>query len=120
MPEVAGRISMKMQQPMRSNDEHVVLEFRPRPLGQPAHRGIPLNGGKADPEPNDLSRYERDREEPDDFRHRMLANAAAGAFTIALIAVGIWLAVNITGMREMQDCVLSGRLNCAQVLVPGR
>ncbi|HVV40919.1 MAG TPA: hypothetical protein VHC94_07615 [Nitrobacter sp.] len=105
---------MKTQQPMRSNDEHVVLEFRPRSLARPRSPGIPLNARETVPEPNDLSRYERDLEEPDDFRHRMLANAAAGAFTIALIAVGIWLAANIARMSDTQDCVLSGRLNCAQ------
>ena len=47
----------------------------------------------APPAANDLSRYERPRDEGDDFRHRMLANVAALAFTVALTAIGIWLAV---------------------------
>lgn len=113
-------MSMKTQQPMRSNDEHVVLEFRPRSLPRSPSRGIPLTTRENAPESNDLSRYAQDREEPDDFRHRMLANAAAGALTVALIAAGIWLAAHIAGTSDTQDCILSGRLNCAQLPVPNR
>ena len=69
-------------------------------------------------EPNDLSRYERDRDEPDDFRHRMLANIAAFAFTVALTAVGIWLAVSIADLRRTQDCVLMGRRDCVRISTP--
>jgi len=43
--------------------------------------------GYAIPEPDDLARYQRAPDEPDDFRHRMLANIAAFAFTVALTAV---------------------------------
>jgi len=67
---------------------------------------------------NDLSRYERDREEPDDFRHRMLANVAAFAFTIALLAIGIWLAMSIANLRRTQDCVLMGRHDCVRISAP--
>ena len=66
-------------------------------------------------EPNDLSRYEQPRDEPDDFRHRMLANIAAFAFTVALTAIGIWLAMSIADMRKTQDCVLMGRRDCARI-----
>ena len=68
--------------------------------------------------PADLSRFERDREEPDDFRHRMLANVAALAFTVALTAIGIWLAMSIADLRKNQDCVLMGRRDCAQISAP--
>ena len=75
----------------------MVLKFRPRTSAQPP-------GGREEPDPartpstkasnktpntgtspaaNDLSRYERPRDEGDDFRHRMLANIAALAFTVA-------------------------------------
>jgi len=67
---------------------------------------------------NDLSRYERDREEPDDYRHRMLANIAAFAFTVALTAVGIWLAMSIADLRRTQDCVLMGRRDCVRISAP--
>jgi hypothetical protein len=66
----------------------------------------------------DLSRYERDREEPDDYRHRMLANIAAFAFTVALTAIGIWLAMSIADLRRTQDCVLMGRRDCVRISSP--
>ena len=66
----------------------------------------------------DLARYETPREEPDDFRHRMLANIAAFAFTVALTAVGIWLAMSIADLRKTQDCVLMGRRDCVRISAP--
>jgi hypothetical protein len=69
-------------------------------------------------EQNDLSRYERPREEPDDFRQRMLANIAAFAFTVALTAIGIWLAMSIADLRRTQDCVLMGRRDCVRISTP--
>ena len=69
------------------------------------------------PAANDLSRYERPRDEGDDFGHRMLANVAALAFTVALTAIGIWLAVSIADLRKTQDCVLMGRRDCARISV---
>lgn len=111
---------MKNQQPVASDEEHRVLKFRPRTLNRPpASRGQPTGRIQgADPEPNDLSRYERDRSEPDDFRRRMLANLAALAFTVALTAIGIWLAMSIAEMRKTQDCVLMGRRDCARISTP--
>jgi hypothetical protein len=93
---------VKTQQPIASHEEHRVLQFRPR---SSLHA----------PEPLDLSRYERPREEPDDFRHRMLANIAAFAFTVALTAIGIWLAMSIADLRRTQDCVLMGRRDCVRI-----
>ena len=113
---------MKTQRPILSQDEHRVLQFRPRGSVQPAGERGNLRGEAAhkagEQEPNDLSRYERDREEPDDFRHRMLANLAAFAFTVALTAIGIWLAVSIADLRKTQDCVLMGRRDCARIPSP--
>jgi hypothetical protein len=113
---------VKTQRPIASDDEHRVLKFRPRTLAQPpgrgpgpAHQSPEQDSGH---EPNDLSRYERDRTEPDDFRHRMLANIAAFAFTVALTAIGIWLAMSIADLRKTQDCVLMGRRDCARISTP--
>ena len=113
---------MKTQRPTTSEEEHRVLKFRPRTLAHPPGRRDEL-GKLAQPEdarqePNDLSRYERDRDEPDDFRQRMLANVAAFAFTVALTAIGIWLAMSIADLRKTQDCVLMGRRDCAQISAP--
>jgi len=113
---------VKTQQPIASQDEHRVLKFRPRTLAHPPGRQ-PGPGGRAsqediEPEPNDLSRYERPRNEPDDFRQRMLANVAAFAFTVALTAVGLWLAMSIADLRKTQDCVLMERSDCARISTP--
>jgi len=74
--------------------------------------------GKTIQEPPDLRRYEQLREHPNDFRQRMLANIAALAFTIALTAVGIWLAVRITDVRQTQDCLTMARRDCVRVAAP--
>ena len=110
---------MKTQQPIASEEEHRVLKFRPRTLAHPPGRpGDQALGEDARDGPNDLARYERDRNEPDDFRHRMLANVAAFAFTVALTAIGIWLAMSIADLRKTQDCVLMGRRDCARISTP--
>ena len=114
---------MKTQQPIASDDEHRVLKFRPRtlahPPGQPDNQARHRDGGHQPQDlTRDLSRFERAREEPDEFRHRMLANVAALAFTVALTAIGIWLAISIADLRKTQDCVLMGRRDCAQISTP--
>ena len=48
----------------------------------------------------------------------MLANIAAFAFTVALTAVGIWLAMSIADLRRTQDCVLMGRRDCVRISAP--
>ena len=106
---------MKTQRPIISDDEHIVLKFRPRTSAHPPARADDPAPTKAQPAANDLSRYERRRDEPDDFRHRMLANVAALAFTVALTAIGIWLAMSIADLRKTQDCVLMGRRDCARI-----
>ena len=115
--------AVKNQRPIATEEEHRVLPFRPRNAASPAslwrgnavvqplHRETPQ-------EALDLSRYEQPREEPDDFRHRMLANIAAFAFTIALTAVAIWLAMSIADLRRTQDCVLMGRRDCVRISTP--
>lgn len=113
---------MKSQQPIREDDEHRVLKFVPRTSGHPPH----LPPASIDPSKrttsfrgaDGLERYERPREEPDDFHHRMLANSAAFVLTVALIAIGIWLAVSISDLRKTQDCLLTGRRDCARIAIP--
>jgi hypothetical protein len=115
---------VKTQRPIISDDEHVVLKFRPRTSAQPpsgreeaSRANVKTPDTNTSPAANDLSRYERPRDEGDDFRHRMLANVAALAFTVALTAIGIWLAVSIADLRKTQDCVLMGRRDCARISV---
>jgi len=121
---------VKTQRPIISDDEHVVLKFRPRTSAQPPGgreeasqaktpdiKSPNIKAPNTSPAANDLSRYERPRDEGDDFGHRMLANVAALAFTVALTAIGIWLAVSIADLRKTQDCVLMGRRDCARISV---
>jgi hypothetical protein len=92
-----------------SDCEHRVLKFRPR-----THTPLPAaeRSGQFAP---DLSRYEQAGESPDDYRQRMIANAAAIAFTALLTGAGIWLALALADLRNAQDCVLMGRRDCAQI-----
>jgi hypothetical protein len=109
---------MKTQQPIiRDDDEHRVLRFVPRTSTTlPNHPTVPASGTALKPA-GDMSRYQQPTE-PDDFRHRMLANAAAFAFTALLVGAGIWLAVTIADLRKTQDCVLMGRRDCAKIVDP--
>lgn len=110
-----GFVAVKTERPIPRDEEHVVLKFRPRTSAQPPARpGEPVN---LRPPASDLSRYQQRRDEPDDFRQRMLANIAAFAFTVALTAIGIWLAMSIADLRRTQDCVLMGRRDCARISI---
>ncbi|KPF96749.1 hypothetical protein IP86_15795 [Rhodopseudomonas sp. AAP120] len=110
------------------DDEHRVLQFRPRTSPKTAFKDSavgPIQGSSATrpqqlpPLDNDLSRYERTSDaSTDDFRHRMMTNLAALAFTVALTVIGFWLATSIADMRRTQDCVLMGRRDCANIPTP--
>ncbi len=113
---------MKPQRPIATEEDPRVVQFRPRAAARPpavtGHASVHKLRTDAGEEPLDLSRYEQPRDEPDDFRHRMLANIAAFAFTVALTAIGIWLAMSIADLRKTQDCVLMGRRDCARISTP--
>jgi Mn2+/Fe2+ NRAMP family transporter len=49
-----------------------------------------------------------DPEQGDDRRGAM----AGLIFAVVLLAVGIWLARDLTAASKMQDCLMSGRTNC--------
>jgi len=111
---------MKTQRPIATEDDHRVVPFRPRSALQ---RRVVTGGGPPVPfhrrdevQPDILDMARQQRRRPDDFRHRILANIAAFAFTVALTAIGIWLAMSIADLRKTQDCVLTGRRDCARVI----
>jgi hypothetical protein len=112
---------VKPQRPIVADaEEHRVLQFRPRNVvrtTQGWRHDSKLSKQPEAPEPHDLSRYERPREKPDDFRQRILANIAGFAFVVALTAIGIWLVVSIADLRQTQDCVLLGRRDCIHLTV---
>jgi hypothetical protein len=100
------------------DDEHRVVPFRPRRPGM--HAGAwrwPTRTPQPPAPPVEgLAKYEGGEDE-DDYRHRMIVNLAALAFTVVLAIAGVWLVVQLTELRKNQDCVLSGRRNCAPIEV---
>lgn len=90
--------------PFRRREAPHAQREKPRPQGT----GAPVEG---------LEKY-AETSEPDDYRQRMVNNVLAFVFCILLVAAGVWIADRIAEMRKNQDCVLSGRRNCAQVNVP--
>ncbi len=93
-----------------SEEDHRVVPFRPRGGKWRGVRHTPF----ASPVEG-LTKYEGGAEQDDNYRHRMIVNLAALAFTVALAVAGIWLAIQIADMRKNQDCLLSGRRNCAPI-----
>jgi hypothetical protein len=105
------RGSAMMQKDTRPNeDKGRILQFPPHPRRRRPARYSPP------PPIEEIDTYARGAE--DDFPHRMKTNAAAVLVVILLVICGWWLADAIAQMRKNQDCVLSGRRNCAQVEVP--
>lgn len=58
--------------------------------------------------------------EPDQDQGDNRNGAVAGlVIVVVLLAVGIWLARDLTAASKLQDCVMSGRTNC-NVIEPAR
>jgi hypothetical protein len=94
-----------------------VLRFRPR--GAPPRGGWRWPPAEPDSPVDDLAKYER-TETSDDYRHRMTMNLLTLVFALMLIAGGVWLTTKLVENRNLQDCFLSGRRNCAPIAVPTR
>jgi hypothetical protein len=91
-----------------------VIPFRPR-VRQSTSEPHPAAGLR--PSSVDLAQFEQEAGH-DDYRHRMLVNAAAFIFTVLLVLAGVWLATTMTTMQRNQDCVLAGHLACSPVDLP--
>jgi hypothetical protein len=91
-----------------ANGDQKVIPFRPRTSAHATRPPAAQPGNLT----NELADYEQSHE-PDDYRHRMIMNVAAGLFTVALTAFGIWLAMSIADLRKTTDCLLIGRRDCA-------
>ena len=89
-----------------------ILRFQPR--GVPRWRMAAGRLPQPDTPADDLAKFERgDGEE--DYRHRMRVNAIALVATVMLVFAGVWLAIRISEMVRIQDCVLSGKRTCAPI-----
>lgn len=98
-------------------------ELRARPLSEEeTGRVVPLRPRllrrHARPAVEDIGKYERGGE--DDYRHRMLMNVLGFLTCAILVLAGVWIANAITELRNNQDCVFSGRHDCAHIDVPSR
>ena len=63
---------------------------------------------------------EEQKEAPISERDRTLTNVLLLVIVGALVGGGIWIANTMLDVRKVQDCVASGRRNCAPISVPGR
>jgi hypothetical protein len=90
--------------PSSEDETGRVVPLRPRLLRRPAVE--------------DIGKYEGGRE--DDYRHRMLMNVLGFLTCAILVAAGVWIANAIAELRSNQDCVFSGRHDCAHIDVPSR
>ena len=90
-----------------------VVPLRPRLMSRAARRV-----GLGRPPVEDIGKYEGGRE--DDYRHRMLMNVLGFLTCAILVAAGVWIANSIAELRSHQDCVFSGRHDCAHIDVPSR
>jgi hypothetical protein len=57
--------------------------------------------------------------EPDQGRNRRPAIAGL-AIAVVLLALGLWLARELTAASKMQDCLMSGRTNCNAIQTPAQ
>jgi hypothetical protein len=95
-----------------------VVQLRPR-LGLRGRNAARAAGLPDRPAIEDIGKYERGGRE-DDYRHRMLMNVLGFLTCAVLVAAGVWIANSIAELRSHQDCVFSGRHDCAHIDVPTR
>ena len=100
--------------PSREEEAGRVVPLRPR-FGLSRRARRPTAGEPID----DISKYERSGRE-DDYRHRMLMNVLGFLTCAVLVAAGVWIANAIAELRSHQDCVFSGRHDCAHIDTPSR
>ena len=56
----------------------------------------------------------------EDQERRLTASLAGLAIALLLLVVGLFLTQKLAQMAKIQDCVMSGRTNCAPIEVPPR
>ena len=106
---------MTSQKPSKDEEKGRVLPFRPR-APRSWNAQLRLRDQMRSPV-DDLSKYSRGPDE-ESYRHRMVMNLLAFLVLALIVYCGIWLANSMSQLRKDQDCVLSGRTNCAPIRVP--
>jgi hypothetical protein len=85
-----------------------VLPFRRRERVPPKEPQEPVEG---------LGKF-TESGEPDDYRQRMINNGLAMVACVVLVGLGVWIASTMADLRKKQECVLSGRRDCAKIVLP--
>jgi hypothetical protein len=107
--------SKQPDQPTDGQEMGRILRFEPRHGARPPRPSPPLLGRSP---VEGVDKYARQPEDTEDYRHRMRVNAAAILVVVVLIWCGYWLFDTLAEMRKTQDCILSGRTNCARIDIP--
>ncbi len=121
--------SMKPEEPADPPEMGRILRFEPRrkpqrPNAQPGAHPSPtlspwLSSAPTGASPVEgLEKYSRESDDGDDYAYRMRTNLAAIVLVGLLIWCGYWLFNTLAEMRQVQDCILTGRTNCAPISVP--
>jgi cytochrome oxidase assembly protein ShyY1 len=63
---------------------------------------------------------ERRPGEPDDDGERGRSNLLFLVVAVLVVVLGIWLVNKLIDMRNLQNCLESGRRNCAPIEAPPR
>jgi hypothetical protein len=106
----------KSDDPGNGQEMGRILRFEPRRGARRPRSPLPPPFGPSPVE--DVDKYARSPDDSEDYRHRMRINAAAVLVVAILIWCGYWLFDTLAEMRKTQDCILSGRTNCARIDLP--
>ena len=98
-----------MNAPPAEDEKGRVLPFRQRER----KRAIPKSKDEA---VGGLAKFAA-RGDPDDYRKRMINNGLAFIACLVLVGIGVWIATTMADIRKNQDCVLSGRRDCAKAII---
>ena len=114
---MAANHSKQPDEPTDGEEMGRILRFEPRQGQRRPH--APFAGSPFGRSPVEgIDKYARRPDDTEDYRHRMRVNAAAIVVVGLLIWCGYWLFDTLAEMRKTQDCILSGRTNCARIDIP--
>jgi hypothetical protein len=65
-------------------------------------------------------KFEKPQTPEDEARDRRAANIFLLVAAIILVGIGVWLANAMVDARKADDCMSSGRRNCAPIETPAR